>query len=125
MPRAGWKPASRRTAGVALWALLGLAGCLHQILPSEGGGEEVRFTPPRRLDPAAVAVPEGYRVEVVASGLTFPSGIAFDERGQPYVVEAGYSYGESIVVPRIVRINPDGSTAEIARGENPPWNGLE
>ena len=119
MPRAAYRMLP------ALLASLFLGGCLYQILESEGGGEEARFTPPRRVDAAAVAVPEGYRIEAVASGLTFPTGIAFDERGQPYVVESGYSYGEVVLVPRIVRINPDGTSTEVARGENPPWNGLE
>jgi glucose/arabinose dehydrogenase len=112
-------------AAVVAALMLPAGGCLHRILPSEGGGEEARFTPPRRTDPQAVAVPSGYRIEVVATGLTFPSGIAFDEQSRPYVVEAGYAYGEVVLVPGILRINADGSTTEIARGDNPPWNGIE
>jgi hypothetical protein len=30
-----------------------------------------------------------YRIEAVVSGLTFPTGVAFDEQGTAYDVEAG------------------------------------
>jgi glucose/arabinose dehydrogenase len=72
-----------------------------------------------------VAVPDGYRIAVVATGFTFPTGVAFDESGTPYVIEAGYSYGEVWTVPRLLKVNADGSTTEIARGgRNGPWTGV-
>ena len=49
------------------------------------------FEPPRRFEPVDVALPEGYRIELVAEGLTFPTGVTFDDHGSVYVVEAGYS----------------------------------
>ena len=70
-----------------------------------------------------IALPEGYRVEAVAVGLTFPTGVAFDDEGRPYVIEAGYSYGEVFSTPRLLRVNPDGALVEIARGSNGPWTG--
>jgi len=99
-----------------------LAGC-YILRPSSGGGQ-TDFTPPRKLNAADVALPPGYRIEVVASGLTFPTGVAFDAQGRPHVVEAGYSYGEVFTTPRLLRI--DGSTpVEVARGEkNGPWTGV-
>src|SRR5437763_9597181 len=36
-------------------------------------------------DPLTADVPPGYRVEVVASGLTFPSSIEFDDSGTMYI----------------------------------------
>ena len=33
----------------------------------------------RRADPAGIALPSGYRAEVVAQGLIFPTGVAFDD----------------------------------------------
>jgi glucose/arabinose dehydrogenase len=107
----------------ALWLLIGLAACFP-VLPSQGGGETT-FEPPRRLEPADIALVSGYRIEAVASGLTFPTGVAFDDEGRVYVTEAGYSYGEAFTTPRLLRVDPDGTLRLIASGENPPWNGLD
>jgi hypothetical protein len=41
-------------------------------------------------------------------GLTFPSGITFDDQGRVYVIETGYSYGEVWAVPRLLRVESDG-----------------
>ncbi|HEX2165343.1 MAG TPA: PQQ-dependent sugar dehydrogenase [Thermoanaerobaculia bacterium] len=109
-------------AAVPLLAALAAAGC-WSMRPSDGGGQ-TRFAPPREVDPAGVALPEGYRIEAVATGLTFPTGVAFDGEGGVYVVEAGYSYGEVWTVPRLVAVEADGGVREVARGERPPWNGV-
>jgi glucose/arabinose dehydrogenase len=80
---------------------------------------------PRQVDPADVALPAGYRIEVVARGLTFPTDITFDDQGRAYVIEAGYSYGEVFTMPRLLRIEPNGSTNQIAAGgRNGPWTGV-
>jgi glucose/arabinose dehydrogenase len=107
---------------VLLILFLSLVGCFP-ILPSQGGGQ-TDFQPPRRVEPTDVALLEDYKIEVVATGLTFPTGVAFDDQGQVYVTESGYSYGEVFTSPRLLRIDPDGSLRLIARGENPPWNGV-
>src|SRR5204862_4407078 len=65
------------------------AGC-HEFASPSGGGQ-VSFKGQRKANPADVSVPAGYRVEVVAQNLCFPTGVTFDEQGRPYVVEAGYS----------------------------------
>ncbi len=98
-----------------------LVSCFH-VAPSRGGGQraEGRGTP----DPAAVALPDGYVAEVVATGLDFPTGVAFDAAGRPHVTLAGYAYGEVWGTPRLVRIEPGGAQVEVARGERPPWNGV-
>lgn len=93
------------------------------ILPSKGGGQTT-FAGPRQLDPADIALPDGYRAEVVASGLTFPTSVTFDDRGGVYVLEAGYSYGEVWTTPRLLRVEPGGRTSVIAAGDNAPWNGV-
>jgi glucose/arabinose dehydrogenase len=97
---------------------------------SHGGGQ-TGFTPPRRIDPGAVALPEGYRIEAVAVGLNFPTGVAFDEAGRPYVTESGYSYGEVWTTPKLLRIEPSGVLTKIATGSaapngggGAPWNGV-
>jgi glucose/arabinose dehydrogenase len=118
-------PAAAKSAAVTLVALvaISLGGC-YSILPSSGGGQTAASSE-RRVDPTDVAVPAGYRVEVVATGLTYPTGVAFDDDRVPHVVEAGYSYGESFTTPRLVRIGKDGSVTEVARGgRNGPWTGV-
>jgi glucose/arabinose dehydrogenase len=107
---------------LAFAALALLAGCFP-ALPSNGGGQ-TDFVGTRAIDPADVALVAGYRIEPVATGLTFPTGVAFDDDGI-YVVESGYSYGEVFVTPRLLRISPDGDHKVVATGENPPWNGVD
>ena len=117
------KGAIQRCALGMLATVALLSGC-YQFLPSRGGGQTA-FSAPRMIQPADVMVPDGYRVEAVASGLTFPTGIAFDGAGNPYVTESGYSYGEVFLKPRLLRILPDGSTQTIAEVPgNGPWNGV-
>ena len=101
---------------------LSLAGC-WSILPSRGGGQ-TGFSGPRQVDPAGIALPEGYRAEVVATGFTFPTGVAFDDQGGIYVLEAGYSYGEVWTTPRLLRVESGGRPTVVATGENAPWNGV-
>jgi hypothetical protein len=54
-----------------LWlAALFFWGCLA-ILPSNGGGKAL-FRPTRQINPSDIALTPGYRIEVIATGLTFP-----------------------------------------------------
>ena len=87
------------------------------------GGAEAVFVGPRRVEPADVALPAGYRIEAVAKGLTYPTAVVFDDANRPYVIEAGYSYGERYGTARLVRIEPNGRKTTIARGKNQPWTG--
>jgi glucose/arabinose dehydrogenase len=90
---------------------------------SSRGGGEARLTSGVYMRPSDVELPKGYRIEPVADGLTFPSAIAFDDQNRPYVVEAGYSYGETFLTPRVVRLE-GGRQVPIATGDNPPWTGI-
>jgi len=83
----------------ALTLAAALAGC-YMVRPSSGGGE-TSFKPPRQTNASDIAMPAGYRIEVVATGLTFPTSVAFDAQGTPFVIEAGYSYGEAFTIPRL------------------------
>jgi glucose/arabinose dehydrogenase len=109
-------------AGLATLFLPVLPGC-YGVTPPQGGAN-TEFRPPRQVNPADVLLPPGYRIEAVATGLTFPTGIAFDEQGRSYVTEAGYSYGEVFTTPRLLRLEPGGATTEVARGDNAPWTGV-
>ncbi len=105
-------------------AALALSACVYMLSSSDGGGQTV-FDPPREIDPADIVVPEGYRIEPVATGLTFPTDVAVDGAGRVYVIEAGYSYGEVWTEPRLLRIEPGGRTSAIATGaRNGPWTGV-
>jgi len=72
-----------------------------------------------------VAVLPQYRINAVASGLTFPTGVTFDGENRPCVVESGYAYGEKWTQPRLLRIADGGKVEVIATGgRNGPWTGV-
>ena len=98
-------------------------GCF-KLFPADGGSQAT-FEGPRTFNAADIALPPSYRIELVASGLTFPTGVAFDGDGTPHVTESGYSYGEVWDTPRLLRIDAQGQTTVIAVGENNgPWTGV-
>jgi sugar lactone lactonase YvrE len=113
----------KRTATLLIVFTFFLTGC-YSMRRSHGGGR-TSFDGVREISTAAIALPAGYGIEAVARNLTFPTGVTFDQSGTPYVVEAGYSYGEVWTTPRLLRINPDGTTSVVASGgNNGPWNGV-
>jgi glucose/arabinose dehydrogenase len=63
---------------------------------------------------AAAQVPLGYRAELVASDLTYPTSIAFDDRGGIFVAEAGFAYGDPVAPAQIIRIGQKGSKRVVA-----------
>lgn len=101
--------------------LLLLAGCWS--LRSSTGGGQTRFSGERPVRAEDMKVPKGYRVEKVADGLTFPTGVAFDYQNRAYVVESGYSYGELWTKPRLLRLEDRAVVAE--GGKNGPWTGVD
>src|SRR5688572_18643892 len=110
-----------RSSGVIVAAAL--SSC-YMMRPSSGAGENAGPTP-RTLSPAAIALPTGHQIELVASGLTFPVGAALDDGGLLHVVESGYAYGEDFTEPRLLRIEPDGRAVPIASGgKGGPWTGV-
>lgn len=103
--------------------LFTITGC-YQMRGSNGGGE-IKEVPARTTSIEAIALPPGYRIEPFAAGLTFPTAVTFDDKGNLYVVESGYSYGEVIEEPKLLRIEKDGKTTLIAKGgNNGPWTGV-
>lgn len=107
---------------LAVWMLL-ISSC-GRVLP-ESGGASVKAPGSRSIDPNAVALSPGYSIKAIASGMTFPTGVAFDDAGRVYVVESGYAYGEVFLPPKLLRVEANGSISTIATGQqNGPWTGL-
>jgi glucose/arabinose dehydrogenase len=105
-----------------LLLFLSLQSC-YWMRKSAGGGQTASTS--RAINPEDVALPKGYRIEPVVSGLTFPSAMTFDEKGIPYVIEAGYSYGEVWLEPKLLRVDKSGKTSLVAKGgKNGPWTGV-
>ena len=91
---------------------------------SKGGGE-IKTIPARAVNTDDIAIFPGYKIEAVAQGLTFPTAVAFDDKGTLHVVEAGYSYGEVWTEPKLIRIENNGTQTTIAKGaKNGPWTGV-
>lgn len=112
-----------RRWGLLLVIPLLAAGCF--TMRSSHGGGQTSFDAPREIRPADVALPDGYAIELVARGFTFPTGVAFDDAGVAHVVQSGYSYGEVWETPKLLRVARDGTVTEVARGgDNGPWNGV-
>ncbi len=59
-----------------------------------------------------IEVASGYKIEKVASGLNFPTGIAWDSQNEMYVVEAGGGFLEEPPPARILKIN-NGQITEV------------
>jgi glucose/arabinose dehydrogenase len=96
----------------------------YRMRGSNGGGQ-IGAINQRSVNSKDIALLPGFKIEPVISGLTFPSGVAFDDKGQLYVIEAGYSYGEVWQEPRLLKIDQAGNTSVIAKGiKNGPWTGI-
>ncbi|MFN6947150.1 MAG: PQQ-dependent sugar dehydrogenase [Cytophagaceae bacterium] len=108
-----------------LLILILLASSCYRIRSSNGGGQ-TDISEERAVNPADIALPEGYEIDILATGLTFPTGITQDEQGLLYIVESGYAYGEVWTEPRLIRLDPGGMQTVIAiGGNNGPWNGVD
>src|SRR3982750_3061271 len=106
--------------------LVALAGGCYGMRPSPRGAQATpdKAAGDRPISVADIALPPGYRIEPVATGLTFPTGVTFDDAGRVYVVEAGYSYGEAFATPSLLRVDHPGVTTLVAAGgNNGPWTG--
>jgi glucose/arabinose dehydrogenase len=107
-----------------LFLLVGSSSC-YRMLSSEGGGQGDIRIDSRPVDATDIVLPSGYTAEAVATGLTFPTNLTFDEQGRVYVIEAGYSYGEVFLEPKLLRLEPAGGMTQVAAGQkNGPWTGV-
>lgn len=76
--------------------------------------------------PEDIYIEPGYRIEPLVVGLTFPTGLTFDDQGYLYIAEAGYSYGPALSNGggRILKLSSLGRVEEVAHGFRPPVTGL-
>jgi len=83
----------------------------------------MRIGPQRPVNPDAIVAPQGYRVEALITGLTFPTAISFGPGGELYLAESGgYPLSGAAAVtalPRVLRVDPDSAIREIGRVDNP------
>ncbi|MDQ3653721.1 MAG: PQQ-dependent sugar dehydrogenase [Chloroflexota bacterium] len=83
-----------------------------------GGTAVGRFAPALAQDatPEAgfpvIELPEDYQIEKVVDGLTFPTGMTWDDQGQMYVAEAGGAFLDLGAPSRILRIE-NGQATEV------------
>jgi len=68
-----------------------------------------------KIDAADVVAPDGYEVEAVMAGLSFPCGIEVGPDGTVYVCEGGSTWPTRPVMPsRILALKPSGAVEVIA-----------
>jgi len=103
-------------------ASIALSACY--TLGSSHGGGQVMAPASRSIDRNDVELPPGYSIELVSSHLTFPTSVTFDDRGEVYVAESGYSYGEVFTTPRLLHVQANRPPEVIASGDNGPWTGV-
>ena len=109
---------------ICLASLLVIFTSCYRMRASKGGGE-IKNIPGRTVNASDILLAPGYQIESVASGLTFPTAIAFDGEGTLHFIETGYSYGEVWTEPKLIRLSSNGEKRIIAQGsKNGPWNGL-
>ncbi|PON16530.1 sugar dehydrogenase [Candidatus Entotheonella serta] len=63
-------------------------------------------------------------MELIADGLHFPTGLAFDDEGSVYVSESGLPLAGQPAGGRIWRLHPDGTRDCLKRGLRPPVNDI-
>ncbi|WP_125185199.1 hypothetical protein [Botryobacter ruber] len=76
--------------------------------------QEVHQESRRKIDPSAIVLPAGMKIEAVAEGLSYPVDVTFDDKGNTYIAEAGgHTYGtkpDRAPEARILQLLPDGTT---------------
>jgi glucose/arabinose dehydrogenase len=108
---------------VLLLIPLALVAC-YKMRMSKGGGQ-IKSVSNRKVVSQDILLSQGYKIEIAAQGLTFPSAVTFDNEGNLFVVEAGYSYGEVWREPKLIRISQNKVHDVTAKGSrNGPWTGV-
>lgn len=76
----------RIVLGIAGGIAVAAAGGCFKARSSKGGGQiseaKAEKAAQRSANPYDIDVPPGYRIELVAEQLTFPTGVAFGDKGE-------------------------------------------
>ncbi len=80
-----------------------LAYIYAPIIPILKKTIKIERSGPRDVNPQDILVPEGYEVDMVATGLNAPVHCCFDDYGYCYITESGHKIDAP---PRIVQIDP-------------------
>ncbi len=98
---------------------------ISSVVADDAVVENLPTTARRRVDPGDVSVPEGYSVEVVAVGLSFPCGMAVAPDGTVFIAEGGTTWPtRPWMPPRILRLDPSGAVRILAHIEEGGPRGL-
>ena len=73
----------------------------------------------------AYRLEDGYKIEKVIGGLSYPTCVAFDGEGNLYFTEAGFTYPFIYKEARIYRLARDGEKEQVAEGFEGPLIGLQ
>jgi glucose/arabinose dehydrogenase len=91
-----------------------LAACAPTAAQSARAAPTTPTTPNTPTTTVGVMkVPEGFQVEKVVDGLTYPTSITWDDEGNMYVAEAGGAFLEEPPPARILRVE-NGQATEVA-----------
>ncbi|MFC4617740.1 PQQ-dependent sugar dehydrogenase [Camelliibacillus cellulosilyticus] len=74
---------------------------------------------PRKIDPSHIQVPAGFRIDVIAQGLTTPINLLITNGGEMIVADAGVISGNG----KVLRLTANG-IQQIADGFRPPLTGI-
>ncbi len=100
------------------WSLMTGIAILALSVPLQGHAQEA---------PGVLVLPEGFQIEKVVDGLTYPTSVTWDDQGQMFVAEAGGQFLEEPAPSRIMRIK-DGRATEFVNlfdlGETDPIGGM-
>ncbi len=64
-----------------------------------------------------IQLPDGFQIEKVVGGLTYPTSLTWDDRGRMYVVEAGGGFTEEPPPARLLRVE-SGQATEVVNLTN-------
>jgi glucose/arabinose dehydrogenase len=113
-----------KTIGTPI-SLLAALFVAQNSFAAEGHGGDGAHSKVPAPEASAAEVPDGYKVEVFLSGLTFPTSIEFGADGDVFVAESGYTYGDAKATPRVIRYDKSGERkGEISDGLVGPVNDL-
>ena len=96
------------------WAL---AVAAAPLAPAWTGAGPVAVAAPSVAPPyVIVQLPPGFQIDKVVDGLTYATGMTWDDQGRMYVLEAGGQFVEEPPPSRILRVEP-GRVTEVANLE--------